>query len=179
MSVICFSANKHSPRSPVRYTQSDKWDSFSVIIVDNGITAVGAVTIHKMIRRSDGMMNIIFDSEFIPQLSCRQPDQRRGHGFHLLFQVLGVLLRGQYVLFLPSHKTLPSTRSSLYSSRAFPPSPSTCVISSSPVQLFPPSHPDNHLSPASLQLLPALLTSPAVPSLQSLRIGRTFPPTPF
>ena len=144
MSVICFSANKHSPRSPVRYTQSDKWDSFSVIIVDNGITAVGAVTIHKMIRRSDGMMNIIFDSEFVPPLSCRQPDQRRGHGFHLLFQVLGVLLRGQYVLFLPSHKTLPSTRSS-----------------------------------ASLQLLPALLTSPAVPSLQSLRIGRTFPPTPF
>ena len=150
-----------------------------MIIVDNGITAVGAVTIHKMIRRSDGMMNIIFDSEFIPPLSCRQPDQRRGHGFHLLFQVLGVLLRGQYVLFLPSHKTLPSTRSSLYSSRAFPPSPSTCVISSSPVQLFPPSHPDNHLSPASLQRLPALLTSPAVPSLQSLRIGRTFPPTPF
>lgn len=150
-----------------------------MIIVDNGITAVGAVTIHKMIRRSDGMMNIIFDSEFIPPLSCRQPDQRRGHRFHLLFQVLGVLLRGQYVLFLPSHKTLPSTRSSLYSSRAFPPSPSTCVISSSPVQLFPPFHPDNHLSPASLQLLPALLTSPAVPSLQSLRIGRTFPPTPF
>ena len=109
-----------------------------MIIVDNGITAVGAVTIHKMIRRSDGMMNIIFDSEFIPPLSCRQPDQRRGHGFHLLFQVLGVLLRGQYVLFLPSHKTLPSTRSSLYSSRAFPPSPSTCVISSSPVFSFSP-----------------------------------------
>ncbi|KAK8795339.1 hypothetical protein WA538_004713 [Blastocystis sp. DL] len=114
-------------------------------LTNNGITAVGAVTIHKMIRRSDGMMNIIFDNNPI-----------NGEG-------MGFIFSSKYWESFSVVNTSVDEKFSLF-------------VKSVPAKSFNLRHlllAHNHLSPASLQLLPALLTSPAVPSLQSLRIEET------
>lgn len=38
------------------------WTAFSLLELGNQITVTGSVSIHKMIRRTDGILNVAFDS---------------------------------------------------------------------------------------------------------------------
>lgn len=114
-------------------------------ISSNGITAAGAVFVHRLVRRLDGMMNITFDSN---------PISGEGLGFIFSskywesFSIINTSADDSFPLFVKS-----------VSNKAF--NLKHLTIS------------NNHLSPASIQALPTILTSSSVPTLQTLILEET------
>ena len=57
--------------------------------VGNNITTAGAVLMHKLIRRSDGILSIVFNGSLDLLLLTRQSDNWRRTGFYRVCEVLG------------------------------------------------------------------------------------------
>ena len=109
-------------------------------ISNNGITAAGAVFVHRLIRRLDGMINVIFDNN---------PISGEGLGFIFSskywesFSIINTSADDSFSLFV---KSTPNKSFNL----------KHLTIG------------QNHLSPESIQVLPTILTASSVPTLQTL-----------